>query len=375
MPGAYGFGIEEELFLADAATRGTPGERVGAFHEVAAERLEAVSHELMLTQVEICTPPATDFAEARDRLRTLRAGLAEVAQVHGLLVFAAGTHPTATWAHQEGTPAERYDGIRDALGMVGQRALMCGTHVHVEVGRPEARVGLMNRLLPFLPALLALSTSSPFWQGRRTGLAAYRLRAFGEMPRTGLPEFFPDPADYARYVRVMTRAGAIEDASFLWWHLRPSTKYPTLELRIADSCTELEDALAIAALFRCLVRLVERDATVNAALDPVAHALIHENLWRAERDGLRAALIDPASEEAVPLAAVIEDLLARVAQDADALGCRAECEHARTVLARGTSSDRQVAVFEAAQAHGGSDRAALSAVVDWLAARTQGRPD
>ncbi len=373
MSDAYRFGIEEELFLADAGTRGMPGGQVAAFHDAAARRLEAVSHELLQSQVEICTPPLTDVAEARRHLRALRAGLAEVGHEHGLLVFAAGTHPTARWAEQEGTQAERYEAILSALGMVGRRAFICGLHVHVEVARPEARVGLMNRLLPFLPPLLALSTSSPFWQGRRTGLAGYRLRAFGEMPRTGLPEVFASADDHARYVRIMTRAGAIEDASFLWWHLRPSIKYPTLELRVADSCTRLDDALAVAALFRCLVRLVERRPEVNARLDAVSHALVQENLWRAERDGVRAEMVDEAQDRAVPMAEVVDELLAGTAEDADALGCRAECEHARGIIARGTSADLQVAAYDVERGRGADHQSALGAVVDWLAANTRDR--
>lgn len=372
MSETYGFGIEEELFLADAETRGTPRGEIEAFHEVAATRFDAVSHELLQSQVEICTPPLTDFAQARDRLRTLRAGLADVAREHGLLVFAAGTHPLARWAEQEGTQAERYEDILDALGMVGQRSFICGMHVHVEVARPEARVGLMNRLLPYLAPLLALSTSSPFWQGRRTGLAGYRLRVFGEMPRTGLPELFGGEDDHARYVRIMTRAGAIEDATFLWWHLRPSVRYPTLELRVADSCTRLDDAITIAALFRCLVRLVERRPHLNARFDGVSRALIQENLWRAQRDGVQAELIDETRERAVPLAEVIDDLLGLIADDAEALGCRAECERARIVATRGTSAQRQTSIYEHARGRGADPRAALSRVVDWLVEETRG---
>jgi glutamate---cysteine ligase / carboxylate-amine ligase len=329
-----------------------------------------VSRELLASQVEICTPPSDDLGAAHERLHALRTGLAEIGRETGLRVFAAGTHPTAQWRRQAGTPAERYEGILDELRMVGERAVICGMHVHVEVARPEARLDLMKRLLPYLAPLLALSTSSPFWQGRDTGLSGYRLRAFGEMPRTGLPELFADEAEHARYVRILTRTGTIADASYLWWHLRPSLKYPTLELRIADSCTRLADTLAVAALYRCLVRCVERRPDLNAGLTAVSRGLIKENLWRAERDGARAELIDEAREATVPLAEVVEDLLALVAEDAAALGCEAACARARAIVAEGTSADVQRLRHEAARADGASERDALSAVVDWLADTT-----
>lgn len=371
MTHSYPFGIEEEFFLADARTRGTPGASVTAFHEAAKRRIESVSPELLQSQVEICTPPSDSFSDARDRLATLRGGLADLGREHGLLVFAAGTHPTASWTDQKGTEAERYKGIIDDLRMIGRRSVVCGLHVHVEVPEPERRVALINRLMPFLPILLALSTSSPFWEGRRTGLAGYRLRAYAELPRTGLPELFDDAHDYARYVRVMTRAGAIEDASFLWWHIRASLKYPTLELRIADSCTRLADTLTVAALFRCLVRLAERRPDIHARRTGASRGFVMENLWRAERDGIAAELIDEGAERAVAMTEVVEGLLGLIAEDADALGCAAECAGARAILARGSSASRQIAVHDEATSGGASDEAALAAVVDWLSEETE----
>ncbi|HJS85143.1 MAG TPA: carboxylate-amine ligase [Acetobacteraceae bacterium] len=372
MDASYRFGIEEEYFLADAATRGTPRRAVKAFHDAAHARVPQVERELLQSQVEVATPPSTSFAEARETLGGLRAGLAETGRRHGLLVLAAGTHPIARWARQSHTEADRYEGIMRELRMVGRRSVICGMHVHVEVPRPEARVDLMNRLLPFTPLLLALSASSPFWQGRATGLAAYRLSAFGEMPRTGLPDLFAGPEDFERYVAVMTRAGAIQDASFLWWTLRPSVRYPTLELRVADSCTRLRDTIAIAALYRCLVRLLDRRPDLNRGLTGASRALAAENLWRAQRHGVRASLIDEASGAAVPFASHLEATLALVGEDADALGCRGEVAASRAIVAEGTSADRQLAVFAEARGRGLAERDALGAVVDWLATATGG---
>ena len=367
----YRFGIEEEYFLADAATRGTPGAGVEAFHAAARAAMPEVERELLRSQVEIASPPLTDFAEAREVLAGLRAGLAKVGREHGILVLAAGTHPLAQWTEQANTEKERYEGLVRDLRIVSRRNVVCGMHVHVEVPRPDARIDLMNRLLPFMPLLLALSASSPFWQGRATGLAAYRLSVFGEMPRTGLPELFDGEADYARFVDVMTRAGAIENASFLWWVLRPSVKYPTLELRIADACTRLDDTIAIAALYRCLVRMVDRRPELHRGLTGADRALAGENLWRAQRDGVRAQLIDAEAGEARPFAEHIDAVLAQVAEDAAALGCEAALGGVLRILADGTSADRQRALFTEARREG-AEGEPLHAVVDWLAATTAG---
>jgi carboxylate-amine ligase len=254
--------------------------------------------------------------------------------------------------------------------MLGARNMVCGLHVHVEVPEPDRRVDLMNRLLPFTPLLLALSASSPFWQQQRTGLASYRLAAYRELPRTGLPDLFDGWADYARYVRVLEKAGAIRDASFLWWVMRPSAKYPTLELRVADSCTRLADAIGIAALYRCLVRLVVREPALHGGLTGASRAIVAENLWRAQRDGSRADLIDEADESTASVADRLATLLALVAEDADALGCGPALEALRDVARLGTSADRQIAIVDAAPSRGRSAREGLSDVVDWLAAET-----
>ena len=370
MSSDYRFGIEEEYFLADVITRGTPRRTVKSFHAAIHTRVPAAERELLQSQIEVASPPVTDFAEAREILAALRASLAEVGREHGIFVLASGTHPIARWSRQTHTEAKRYEGLMRDLRMLGRRNVVCGMHVHVEVPRPEARVDLMNRLLPFMPTLLALSTSSPFWQGRATGLAGYRLSAFGEMPRTGLPDLFDGEADYARYVEVMTRARAISDASFLWWTLRPSVKYPTLELRVADACTRLGDTIAIAALYRCLVRLADRRPDLNRGLTGASRALVAENLWRAQRDGTCASMIDHASGEVEPFAAHLDGVLALVAEDADALGCGTELEAARAIVAGGTSAHRQSTVYAEARDQGLGEREALSLVVDWIADTT-----
>lgn len=374
METSFQFGIEEEYFLADAETRGTPRQKVDEFHAAVRRRLPQAERELLQSQVEVATPPCTSFKDAQATLSTLRKELAEIGRMHGLRVLAAGTHPIAHWSRQSHTEADRYEGIMRELRMVGRRSVICGMHVHVEVPQPEARVDLMNRLLPFTPLLLALSASSPFWQGQPSGLAAYRLSAFGEMPRSGLPDLFSSKEDYERYVAVMVQAGAIQDASFLWWTLRPSIHYPTLELRVADSCTRVGDAIAIAALYRCLVRLMVRRQDLNRALTGASRALASENLWRAQRYGVRADLIDEASAAALPFAAYLEATLALVAEDAEALGCQVELDAVRAIATNGASADRQLAVYGDARKAGLTENEALFAVVDWLAETTAGGP-
>ncbi len=372
MDDAYRFGIEEEYFLADAATRGTPERTLDGFHHAVHSQLPKVERELLQSQVEVSTPPSTSFGEAATSLRRQRASLAAIGREHGILVFAAGTHPVARWSRQQHTRKQRYDGMMRELGMLGRRNVVCGMHVHVEVPRPEARVDLMNRLMPTMPLLLALSVSSPFWQGQRTGLAGYRLCVFGEAPRTGLPDLFAGPEDYARYVEIMTRAGSVEDASHLWWTLRPSIHFPTLELRVADSCTSVEHTLAIAALYRCLVRFADRRPEWNRSQTGGSRPLAPHNMWPVQPDGTSPELIDAMSGAVMPFADHLDAALSAVAEDADALGCQEQIDAARAIVSRGTSAARQTAVFADARSRGRSAREALSAVVDWLAQATTG---
>ena len=200
---SYRFGIEEEFFLVDAVTRGTPGKALESFHGDVHKKLPKVDHELLQAQLEIASSPTSSFAEARVELAGLRTMLNNIGREHGIMVMAAGTQPIARWTRQSYTEKRRYKSIKNAVQMLARRDVVCGMHVHVEVPQPEDRVDLMKRLLPYLPVLLALSASSPFWQGMNTGLAAYRLSVWGEMPRTGLPDLFADNAEYERFIETM----------------------------------------------------------------------------------------------------------------------------------------------------------------------------
>jgi carboxylate-amine ligase len=363
----FTFGIEEEYFLVDPRTRNAAARVPRMFLKAARKRLgESIAPELLQSQVEVASPILSDCAQARTVLAGLRRGLSDVAQAMDLRLMAAGTHPLAAWTEQRNTQKPRYERLMDDFQIVGRRNVFCGLHVHVAVPAGEDRVRLMNRAMRWLPLFLALSTSSPFWNRQRTGLLSYRQAAYDEWPRTGIPDHFEDEADYMAFAARLQRAGAIRDASYLWWAIRPALRYPTLELRIADCCTELEDTLAIAALYRCLVRMLLRRPEVGTVWHGHTRRLVDENRWRAKRHGIEAHFIDEDGGAAKPATAWLEDLLLLVADDARALGCESSLRRLRTIVARGTSAHAQLARYGEVRSAGGSRVEALRAVVDQL---------
>jgi len=227
------------------------------------------------------------------------------------------------------------------------------------------------RLTPYLPLLLALSTSSPFWQGHLTGLVGYRLAAYDELPRTGLPELFRTNEDYREFISALTWAKIIPDASYIWWAIRPSLNNPTIELRVADSCTRLEDAIGIAALFRCLVRALDRDRALNAGFDRVGRAITQENKWHAQRYGIAATFVEPFSRSPLTLPQWLDQVIDFIAEDIEALDCAGEIRHLHAIVAHGTSADRQIEIFGKAKSAGRRGLTALKDVVDWAASETQ----
>lgn len=367
----YRVGIEEEYFLVHSDTKAVRRTMPAAFYaDVQAALGPQVKGELLQGQIEVATRPHTALSEARDELRAMRRTVAAIATRHGLSVLAAGTHPTASWPHARQTQEGRYDAVMHDLQMLGRRNMLCGLHVHVEPPDVDLRVDLMRRLLPAVPVFVALATSSPFWRSERTGLMGYRLAAYDELPRTGLPELFDSTEDYEDYVEALVGARAIEDSSFVWWTLRPSLRHPTLELRAPDSCTRVEDSIAIAALYRSLMRHLVRHPEVNASLDAVDRAIAAENKWRAQRYGIHGTFVDRQARKAVPISEIVEDLVARVSLDAAELGCLAELAHLHTILADGTSADIQISLFEEAAGRTGDRTEALKTVKTWLVAAT-----
>src|SRR6266540_5743898 len=364
----FTFGIEEEYFLVDAETKLVARHMPDGFLAAAREATGGqVAGEFLQSQIEVVTAPQTSLAGARAELRRLRSTVAAVAAEHGLAILAAGTHPTALWSNSLQTPKERYDVVMDDLQMIGHRNMLCGMHVHVEVPDPDERVDVMCRILPYLPLFLALSTSSPFWQARQTGLKGYRLAAYDELPRTGVPELFRTKEEFDAYIAALVRAGVIEDSSYVWWAIRPSLNNPTLELRAPDSCTLVEDSIAIAGLYRTLVRHLYLNRWRNSDLDAVGRAIIVENKWQAQRHGVHA--IFAAEDGAMTVAEMLERVICDTAADAEALGCSTEIDRCRDIVRSGTSADAQLAVF-AAHRQNGSHGAALRAVTDWIANST-----
>ncbi len=368
---SFTIGIEEEYLLVDKLTRDladAPPEQL--WTECEARLGDLIKPEFLKSQIEIATGICSSINDAREDLRRLRKTVAEVAGKHGLAPIAASTHPFSKWQAQSHTDKERYHVLAQDMQAVARRLLICGMHVHVGLDDDEMRIDLMNQASYFLPHILALSTSSPFWQGFDTGLKSYRLSVFDELPRTGLPERFDSFAEYRRHVDVLIKAGTIKDASMLWWDIRPSSAFPTLEMRITDVCTRLEDTLSIAALYQCIIRMLYRLRRGNQRWRIYANMLINENRWRAQRYGLDDGLLDFGKGVMVPSADLIDELISMVGEDAAALNCTAEIERLREIVAHGTSAHRQLAVYYQSIEDGLSTQQSLSAVVDMLIEET-----
>ena len=368
-------GIEEEYLLVDrrsgALVRSQPP---GLIKKVAELQHGLVSPELFACQIEIATGVCDDLRHLRADIGLLRIAVTEAAAEYGLAPIAASTHPFARWEQQQITANERYQAIQHDLQHVTRQLIISGLHVHVGIEDPDLRIDLMSQIPYFLPHLLALSTSSPFWQAQDTGLKSYRMAVFGTLPRTGLPEKFDSWSEFQRHVDVLVRAGVIEDSSKVWWDVRPSERYPTLEMRVTDLPTRMEDTIAIAATYACLLRMLWRLKAENQRWRSYANFLIAENLWRAQRYGTGGQLLDLGKAALVPFEDLVEEIIELTKPDALALDCVAEVEHLRTICARGTSADRQLAVYREALEAGADDGEALRAVVDALVADTLAAP-
>ncbi|GAA0582788.1 carboxylate-amine ligase [Caenispirillum bisanense] len=368
---AFTLGIEEEYLLVSRETRDLVLDCPDDLMEACGEsEAGSVSPEFLRSQIEVGTRICKTAGEARACLAEMRGVVARAANRHGLAPIAASTHPFAQWQDQRHTPKERYAVLARDLQGVARRLLICGTHVHVAIEDQDLRIDLMNQVNYFLPHLLALSTSSPFWRGVDTGLKSYRISVFNELPRTGLPEQFQSWGEYQRHVNVLVAAGLIEDGSKLWWDVRPSARFPTLEMRITDVCTNVDDAAAIAALYVCVLRMLWRLRRGNQRWRLYAHMLVLENRWRAQRYGFDEGLVDFGKGAIVPYAELLDELLALTAEDAAALGCEAELAHCRHILTRGTSAHRQLATYRTAIAAGATPEEALRQVVDFLIGET-----
>ena len=370
---SFTIGIEEEYLLVDKASRDLVREMPHALFDDCEQALRGqVAREFLKSQIEVETQVHKTPRAAGEELKILRETVARLAGEHGLAPIAASTHPFARWSTQQPTERERYQAIAKDLAGVGRRLVICGMHVHIGIDDDELRIDLMNQARYFLPHLLVLSTSSPFAEGEDTGLKCYRLAAYQELPRTGLPGRFESWEEYRSTVDVLVRNGIIEDASKIWWDLRPSAKFPTLEMRITDLCTKLEDAVCVAAMYVSIVRMLYRIRRSNQTWRSYPLFLLSENRWRAQRYGVDSTLFDFGRGELVPFRDLIDELLVLVREDAEALDCWTEVEHARGIVDRGTSANRQIACFNRLVSEGLSQEEALRGVVDHLIAETLG---
>lgn len=355
-------GIEEEYQVVDPDTRELTS-YVSEVLEGDQVVLENIHAELHSSTLEVASGVCADLDEARAELVRLRRRVRGLARESGLEIMAAGTHPSAAWQQQDITPMARFRGIEEDMAEVARRTLVFGLHVHVGIEDREFLMDTMNVARYFLPHILCLSTSSPFWQGRRTGLKSYRSVVWENFPRTGIPPAFPSWADYQRTLQTLVNTGCIEDGTKIWWDVRPNWNHPTLEFRICDACPRLETVLCLAGLFQALVLTLWRLRRQNLTFRVYPKSQLDENKWRAARYGLEGRLIDFGREEELPARDLVRELIEQFLADAiDELGIRREVEHAYRLMDRGTSAERQLARYE--------ETGRLQAVVDQLIAET-----
>jgi glutamate---cysteine ligase / carboxylate-amine ligase len=354
-------GIEEEFQIVDAD--GELKAHIDAVMAAATPTLgESVKPEMMQSVVEVGTKICANVTEAREEITRLRASLIEILGRSDLRLVSAGTHPFSKWADQLVTDKDRYRALEAEMQDVVRELLIFGLHVHVGISEPNLRIDIFNEARYLLPHLLCLSTSSPFWMGRDTGLKSYRSVLWSRFPRTGIPPDFESMDEYENFLELLVKTNSIEDGSKIWWDLRPHHLYPTIEFRICDAATRIDETICIAALTQAFVAKLIKLRRQNLGFRKYAPRLIRENKWRAMRHGLEGKLIDFGKQEELQEAELIHELLEFVDDVVDELGSRKDCEYALQIIEGGTSAHRQLAVFK--------ETGDLKAVVDHLATET-----
>ncbi len=371
-------GIEEEYQIIDPESRNLHA-YISEFLSQDKQRNVRLNlmPELMQSQVEVGSNVCQNIGEIRQEVVRLRRAICELAAENGLAIAAASTHPFARWDEQSITEGVRYKELLDDMQGIAKRLLIFGMHVHVgfgsDVESKNLMIDIMNQARYFIPHLLALSTSSPFWHGRHTGLRSYRSVVFESLPRTGIPHSFNSWGEYQNYERTLGMVGAFGKADTrakIWWDIRPHPVFDTLEFRITDICTKVDEAVCIAALFQAICAKLIKLRRQNMSWRQYRHMHISENKWRAVRYGINGELIDFGQQESIPFPELMNELLELLDDVVDDLGSRKEVEYVHTILRNGTSADRQVATYKA---NGGDDNReeALKAVVDQVVAETK----
>ena len=354
-------GIEEEFQIVDQS--GQLKSHIGTLLAAGKSSLgEQLKPEMLQSVVEVTTRICAGMDEARAEILRLRGTLAALLQPAGLRIASAGTHPFSHWQEQQITELERYKLLEEELQDVVRELLIFGLHVHIGIPDREVRIEIMNEARYFLPHLLALSTSSPFWLTRVTGLKSYRSVIWSRFPRTGIPPDFTSWDEFQNFVDLLVRTGSIDDGKKIWWDLRPHVFYPTIEFRVCDATTRVDETLCLAALIQAICAKLLKLRRQNQGFRKYLPNLINENKWRAIRHGLQGSLIDFGKQKEVPMRELALELVDFVDDVVDELGSRKEISYVNTLLEEGTSADRQLRVFR--------ETGHLHAVVDHLAAET-----
>ena len=369
------FGVEEEFFLVDPTTHdllAEPDEAI--FYECARQAGEhKVAPEFLRSQLETATSVCRSIAEVREALTQTRSAVVNAAEAHGAQAIAASIHPFAAWSTQVVSVGRRYQEFALTFQEAVRRLIVGGMHVHVGFGDNDTRIRVMTALRRHLPLLHALSGSSPFHAGRETGFKSYRLTIFGSLPRTGIPRPLHSWQEFDDLARDYRRMELIENIGELWWDIRPSHVYPTVEMRICDVCPRIEDAIAITALYGCLVRnLWRRDKEGSLPPEPPTE-IISENRWLAQRYGMLAFFGNLEGGGRQDIDDYTQDLVSDLADDAEALGCEAELAHVLDIVRAGSAADRQVDLFRLRRLEGASQEEALISVVDLIVRETKRR--
>ena len=366
-------GIEEELMVVNADTGDVIADPDPAIFEacVANRGPHQVVYEFLRSQIETGTRVCASIAEIRASLCETRRIVVDGARGHGAAVIASSTHPFARWHEQRITERRRYKEAEIAFQQEVRRFFVSGMHIHAGFGTPDLRVRVMTAIRPYMPLMLALSASSPFYSGRLTGLKSYRQGIIGALPRTGMPRPLHSWTDYEAIVHRYRDLGAINDGSEIRWDIRPSANYPTVELRICDICPRIEDAIAIAALYACLVRHLARRIESGEQLSPASEESIEHGRWLAQRYGTLAFLPAGDPPKLVDIEDSSQELIGELREDAEALRCHSELEHIGHIIRYGSSADRQEDVYRQGRLDGASHEQALKAVVDSVIDETE----
>jgi len=360
----FTIGVEEEFQIIDPETCELRSHVMQLVSAASPDILEQVKGEMHQSIVETGTRICDSVSDLRIEMHRTRGELVAAAERAGLQVAAAGTHPFSSWIDQVISPGERYQNIVEELQQLARSLLIFGMHVHVAMPDKQTTIDMMNMVRYFLPHLLALSTSSPFWMGRNTGLKSFRTTVFRRFPRTGVPEQFESWSAYENFINLLVKLNCIDNGKKIWWDVRPHPTFGTLEFRMCDVTTKVEEAVAIAALTQAIIVKLHRLYTSNMSFRLYRRALIEENKWRAARYGIEGKLIDFGKEAEVPMRELATELLGFVDDVLDDLGSRSAVEYVHTILNEGTSAERQLRVYE--------QTGDLKAVVKHLVEETRG---